>query len=246
MAPERAADIQKRHLHEVSELLAAHFDGRREVDVLEGGCGSASRLQFPAGCRLTGIDISPKQLERNHQLHDRILGDLQTHEFQPESFDAIVCWDVLEHLSDPGAALDRFGRALRVGGLLVLGFPNRRSLKGWLTRALPHVAHIWVYRWMFGMRDAGKGDRGPFPTPMRRDMDRSQVLARMVESGFSVVTDVGYESPMMEHARSRFGIVGGRWRVAQRVLAALTRNRMEVSMTDCIIVLERTRREDRL
>jgi SAM-dependent methyltransferase len=40
-------------------------------------------------------------------------------------FDVIVCFEVLEHLDDPDAALDGLTRALRPNGVLVVSSPNR-------------------------------------------------------------------------------------------------------------------------
>jgi len=40
-----------------------------------------------------------------------------------ESFDAILCSEVLEHVPDPTMALDEFARLLRPGGVLILTAP---------------------------------------------------------------------------------------------------------------------------
>ena len=55
----------------------------------------------------------------------------------PESFDCIVCADVLEHTVDPWAVVGRLKRLLRPGGCLVASLPNvahhrnlRRLLRG--------------------------------------------------------------------------------------------------------------------
>jgi SAM-dependent methyltransferase len=43
------------------------------------------------------------------------------------SFDAVVLGDVIEHLIDPGAALDRIARLLRPGGVVHLALPDSGS-----------------------------------------------------------------------------------------------------------------------
>jgi SAM-dependent methyltransferase len=53
--------------------------------------------------------------------------DLFAAELPDGSFDAIVLGDVIEHLNDPGAALDRIARLLAPGGVLYLALPDAGS-----------------------------------------------------------------------------------------------------------------------
>ncbi|HTV40886.1 MAG TPA: class I SAM-dependent methyltransferase [Candidatus Sulfotelmatobacter sp.] len=137
------------------------------VRLLEAGCGSASNIRFGENVRITGIDISKKQLERNSVLDERILGDIQSYPFKPESFDAIVCWDVLEHLPQPKRALRQFARAVKPGGIVILKLPNVLSVKGLITKFFPHYFHVLAYRYFYGNKDAGKEDTAPFKTFLR-------------------------------------------------------------------------------
>lgn len=52
-----------------------------------------------------------------------IVSDINEIPEASESFDAILCTEVLEHVSDPLSALDEFCRLLRPGGLLILTAP---------------------------------------------------------------------------------------------------------------------------
>jgi SAM-dependent methyltransferase len=54
-------------------------------------------------------------------------GDLFGAPLEPGSFDAVVLGDVIEHLVDPGAALDRIGGLLRPGGVVHLALPDAGS-----------------------------------------------------------------------------------------------------------------------
>jgi ubiquinone/menaquinone biosynthesis C-methylase UbiE len=137
------------------------------IRLLEAGCGSSSNLTFGGQVQLVGIDISEKQLERNTVLHERIAGDIQYYEFPAESFDGIVCWDVLEHLPHPELALREFSRAVKHGGFVILKMPNVLSLKGLVTKFLPHILHVLAYRYFWGVKDAGKNDTLPFRTYLR-------------------------------------------------------------------------------
>lgn len=140
---------------------------RPSLRALEAGCGSASNIQFGSQVRLVGIDISEKQLARNAVLHEKITGDIQHYEFPEHSFDAVVCWDVLEHLPQPELALRQFARATKPGGLVILKVPNVLSLKGLMTKFLPHKVHVLCYRYFHGNKNAGKNDTAPFKTYLR-------------------------------------------------------------------------------
>jgi 2-polyprenyl-3-methyl-5-hydroxy-6-metoxy-1,4-benzoquinol methylase len=89
------------------------------------------------------------------------------HRFEAGCFDAIVCIDVLEHLDHPRAALANMHEALAPGGLMVIKLPNAMSLKGLITKLTPHGFHVWVFRNVFGKRNAGVDDVGPFKAHMR-------------------------------------------------------------------------------
>ncbi len=96
---------------ELNKYLNSYFNdlGNSNFSALEAGCGSASRITIPTSYHITGIDISQSQLDRNKSLNKKILGSLETHEFESESYDLIVCWDVLEHLQHPDKVLHRSG-----------------------------------------------------------------------------------------------------------------------------------------
>jgi SAM-dependent methyltransferase len=52
-----------------------------------------------------------------------------------DSLDAATLWHVLEHLDDPGKALERIASWLRPGGMLVVGVPNLGSVQARLGGA---------------------------------------------------------------------------------------------------------------
>ncbi|MFA4948437.1 MAG: class I SAM-dependent methyltransferase [Candidatus Krumholzibacteriia bacterium] len=151
----------------VQQIIDSVFSGKRAPIVLEAGCGSLSHVRFPADAQMVGIDISQEQLDRNRGLTNRIHGDIQSYDLPERSFDAIVCWDVLEHLEKPEAALERFNRAIRESGIIILSSPNPLSTKGIVTKLTPYRFHLWFYRNIRGWKEAGTQGNPPFPTHLK-------------------------------------------------------------------------------
>jgi SAM-dependent methyltransferase len=171
--------------HAVDALLG----GRIAPVVLEAGCGSLSHLKFPHDTLLVGIDIAQDQLDRNKQLSERVCGDVQTYDLGASRFDAIVCWDVLEHLEHPEQALVRFARALRDDGIIVLSAPNPFSPKGLATKLTPYAFHLWFYRNVRGWKEAGTRGNPPFHTFLRSSMAPGAIRRFAARHGLSVAHD---------------------------------------------------------
>jgi ubiquinone/menaquinone biosynthesis C-methylase UbiE len=103
--------------------------GQRLLDV---GCGPGTitvdlaRVVFPG--TVTGIDVSSEIIDaarRDHpgagDLHVSFaVGDVYALDFDDGSFDVAYAHQVLQHLSDPVAALAELRRVLRAGGLLAV------------------------------------------------------------------------------------------------------------------------------
>lgn len=67
--------------------------------------------------------------------------------------DAVSCWHVLEHLDEPGGALDRIASWLRPSGILLLGVPNLASLQARIAGG--RWAHLDVPRHRHHFTPAG-------------------------------------------------------------------------------------------
>jgi len=175
--------------HKLQEALDGLIGGRSGLTVLEAGCGSLSHLKFPADTRVVGIDIARDQLERNKQLDERICGDIETYDLGSSRFDAIVCWNVLEHLKSPEQALNRFARALRPQGLIVLSAPNLFCLKGLATRYTPYWFHLWFYRNVRGWKEAGTEGNPPFHAYLKTSASQGGIRRFARSKGLEVVHD---------------------------------------------------------
>jgi SAM-dependent methyltransferase len=223
----------------LQDFLDKLLDVKADITVLEAGCGSASFFHFKPKAHIVGIDISEKQLQRNTGLSERILGDIQWHEFQPSTFDVIVCWNVLEHLPKPKLALEKFAVAAKEDGIIVLGLPNVLSLKGLLTKYLPHRFHVLIHRYLFGKRDAGKDDIGPFKTYLRFSITPTAIKKFAVNNGLKAVYFDTHDALDADYlSRNKIAYV------TYKMLRAFTESASlgKLGSSDFIIVLQKTRR----
>jgi 2-polyprenyl-3-methyl-5-hydroxy-6-metoxy-1,4-benzoquinol methylase len=213
---------------------------RDAITVLDAGCGASTHLFFRQPARLVGIDTSRRQLDRNAELDEKIVGDVQTHTFGANTFDVVIAWQVLEHLPHPEQALERFRDATKDGGLLVLSLPNVLSVKGLVTKFTPHAFHVWAYRRVFGMKDAGTEDRAPFPTFLRFSIRPAGIIRFARENGFAVEYFHSFEWHVQTQLRERVHLVGPVWRLVRALVRILTAGRVDAERTDFIVVLRRT------
>jgi len=98
--------------------------------VLDAGCATGDFLSI-AGERydMWGLDVSEfataAARTKNPRFADQIrTGFIEDQRFAPDFFDAIVMWDVVEHIWDPRPVLHRLVGHLRPGGSLLLSTPD--------------------------------------------------------------------------------------------------------------------------
>ena len=67
---------------------------------------------------VVGLDAEPAVLPADVGNATFVTGDVYALDFDDESFDVVHAHQVLQHLTDPVAALKQMGRVLRAGGVL--------------------------------------------------------------------------------------------------------------------------------
>lgn len=149
--------------------------------VLDAGCGFRLPFEFPPGLRFVGLDTSAEALAKNTYIDSAIVGDVETYPLPAGEYDAVLCWWVLEHVPHPRAAVANMARALKPGGLLIVGLPNIWSLKGLVTKLTPYRFHVWVYRRLLGYNGAGEPGQAPFRTYLRWQIS-PHGLSRLAEA----------------------------------------------------------------
>ncbi|KAB8319056.1 class I SAM-dependent methyltransferase [Tolypothrix campylonemoides VB511288] len=97
-------------------------------DILEvgGGQSGLTALLFPQA-QVTNLDLNSEyaQAPCNQQKRVRfVCGDATDLPFENQSFDAIMMFDLLEHVPDDKKAVSEALRVLRPGGFLLISTPN--------------------------------------------------------------------------------------------------------------------------
>jgi SAM-dependent methyltransferase len=213
--------------------------GTSKVRILEAGCGSSSEVSFPADTHLVGIDISEKQLSRNHKLSEKIKGDLQTYDFPAQTFDAIVCWNVLEHLPHPEKALEKFSSSIKPGGIIILAVPNVLSVKGLITKFTPHSFHVWYYRHYYGTKLAGTEDHGPFPTFLRLAVSPESLKNFGLRNNFTVEHFDVFEYGFQKAYRQRSPFTNFMFYVLGFFGSIFTFGNLSTFKSDCMVLLKK-------
>lgn len=176
----------------VEEVISTSLPEDRAVAVLEAGCGREWSLDLK-GRRytLTGLDITQDALDHRVQvvgdLDVPILGDLRTAELPEASFDVIYSAYVLEHVEGADRVLENFVRWTAPGGLVVLRVPDRETVYGALVRHSPYRTHVWYYRHVHRIPNAGTEGRAPFPTVYEPVIGPRRLRAFFAERGFELV-----------------------------------------------------------
>jgi 2-polyprenyl-6-hydroxyphenyl methylase / 3-demethylubiquinone-9 3-methyltransferase len=134
----------------------------KQVHLLDIGCGGGVLAEefVTMGCQVTGIDISPRSIEvaRIHAARTGLsinyqVGSGTQLSFTQDSFEAVSCCDVLEHIHEWKQVITEAGRVIKPGGLFFFDTINRTQqskaqfifgLQEFpLTRLMPADTHIW-------------------------------------------------------------------------------------------------------
>jgi len=103
------------------------------LDVLDLGCGFGYGCDYLAdrvSRKVLGVDSDPVAIKyaskhyRRNNLNFRLM-DAAILESYPTGFDAVVSFEVIEHLENAPRYLEGIGRALNPGGFLYISTPNK-------------------------------------------------------------------------------------------------------------------------
>lgn len=85
-------------------------------NILDVGCGNGLVNRVLKHCNVTGIDSHPRY-------EGAITANADDLPFQNSTFDAVTCFDVLEHVEDHEKAINEIARVLKPGGRAYFSVP---------------------------------------------------------------------------------------------------------------------------
>jgi 2-polyprenyl-3-methyl-5-hydroxy-6-metoxy-1,4-benzoquinol methylase len=136
------------------EHHAALRDIPKNAAVLEVGCGFGSFLDLVQEKRqadVKGIDLSSAAIEvaQSQRRPVAVEDVVELAAREPETFDVVCAFQVLEHVPEPRSFLDACIRLLKPGGRLCLGLPNNDGYLGkqHLDDALLNQPPHHITRW---------------------------------------------------------------------------------------------------
>jgi SAM-dependent methyltransferase len=122
------------HVHRYA-LAAAGLGPRNRVLDLGSGSGHGSRILRESGARVVALDLDAASLRREPP---GVRARAEALPFGDASFDAVVCFETLEHLAEPAALLAEAARVLRREGALLLSTPDREVYTERARNRNPH------------------------------------------------------------------------------------------------------------
>jgi 2-polyprenyl-6-hydroxyphenyl methylase/3-demethylubiquinone-9 3-methyltransferase len=151
------------------------LSGLRMLDI---GCG-AGLLCEPftrLGAQVIGVDPSATNIaaaklhaEKGHLSIDYRCTTIEEMDVR-ERFDIVLAMEVVEHVVDVGAFLDRCASMLKPGGMMVVSTLNRN----WKSFALGIVAAEYVLRWL--PRGTHQWDKFVTPDELSHHLERNKLM----------------------------------------------------------------------
>ena len=140
---------------------------------LEIGCGLGyfSERAVGLGAEVTGLDIGEKLIEKVKQRVPKgkfFVASASNLPFRNESFDVVLCTEVIEHVDKQKAALSEMLRVLKRRGVLAITTPNRI------------FKPLFIFLSSVGLRPYNSNEKWLFPWEMR---------SRLVKQGTKIIKE---------------------------------------------------------
>ncbi|MFV9505990.1 MAG: class I SAM-dependent methyltransferase [Oscillochloridaceae bacterium umkhey_bin13] len=112
----------------------AHFAHRcQDLVVLDAACGigyGSSMLVDAGAAKVVGIDLSREAINYANQYFANpsshfLACDVLKNPLADRSFDAVVSFETIEHVSNPSSFVAEVARVLKIGGIFICSTPNK-------------------------------------------------------------------------------------------------------------------------
>jgi len=154
---------------EFFELVRASAPATGQV--LELGAGptnDVSAFLADSFAAVDGLDIDEACRDNNH-LRNAYVYDGGDFPIKDETYDAVICNYVLEHIEKPSETLREIRRVLRPGGVFIFRAPNQWHYISLVARMTPHWFHELVANRLRNLPDEAED---PYPTYYRMNSCR--------------------------------------------------------------------------
>lgn len=129
------AEVYDADARSIASRLTGWLPARRDAAILDVGCGPGNVLYYlerEGYTNLTGVDLSEEQIAQANAMvrtATLVAGDMNLLLETEAQYDLIIGLDIIEHFTRQEAfgLVERFARALKPGGRLILQTPNAES-----------------------------------------------------------------------------------------------------------------------
>lgn len=109
----------RKGLYEAIEFFSSELSGSKRI--LDVGCGKKPYMHLFQNSEYIGLEIDSESNRLNK--HADYFYDGHTFPFEDNSFDAVICNQVLEHVFEPSSFLKEINRCLKSDGKFLLTVP---------------------------------------------------------------------------------------------------------------------------
>lgn len=128
-----------------------------------------------------GIDPVFEQVRNHRSIRMKVVASVEHCPFRSNSFDLLSCNMVMEHVTDPAAALSEASRVLKDDGILLFHTPNLRNYQSFLAALIPQFVKnqlVWLLE--------GRRDKDVFPA--RYQINTATKIGQIAaQCGFQVI-----------------------------------------------------------